>query len=70
MALGPLVARHGQARVSLPGGCAIGARPIDQHLKGLEAMGAKIKLDREGHLYGTVSGSGIEWSYWASRQQE
>jgi UDP-N-acetylglucosamine 1-carboxyvinyltransferase len=41
---GPLVARHGEAIVSLPGGCAIGARPIDQHLKGLEAMGAKITL--------------------------
>jgi UDP-N-acetylglucosamine 1-carboxyvinyltransferase len=45
LALGPLVARHGRARVSLPGGCAIGARPIDQHLKGLEAMGAKITLE-------------------------
>jgi UDP-N-acetylglucosamine 1-carboxyvinyltransferase len=44
LVLGPLVARFGQARVSLPGGCAIGARPIDQHLKGLEAMGAKITL--------------------------
>jgi UDP-N-acetylglucosamine 1-carboxyvinyltransferase len=44
LVLGPLVARHGRARVSLPGGCAIGARPIDQHLKGLEAMGAKISL--------------------------
>ncbi len=44
LVLGPLVARHGRARVSLPGGCAIGARPIDQHLKGLEAMGAKITL--------------------------
>jgi UDP-N-acetylglucosamine 1-carboxyvinyltransferase len=42
--LGPLVARYGRARVSLPGGCAIGARPIDQHLKGLAAMGAKIEL--------------------------
>jgi UDP-N-acetylglucosamine 1-carboxyvinyltransferase len=42
--LGPLTARYGRARVSLPGGCAIGARPIDQHLKGLEAMGAKIEL--------------------------
>jgi len=40
LVLGPLVARYGRARVSLPGGCAIGARPIDQHLKGLEAMGA------------------------------
>ena len=45
LVLGPLVARYGQARVSLPGGCAIGARPIDQHLKGLEAMGAKVTLD-------------------------
>src|SRR5215470_12214567 len=44
LVLGPLVARFGHARVSLPGGCAIGARPIDQHLKGLEAMGAKISL--------------------------
>ena len=42
--LGPLTARFGRARVSLPGGCAIGARPIDQHLKGLAAMGAKIEL--------------------------
>jgi UDP-N-acetylglucosamine 1-carboxyvinyltransferase len=44
LVLGPLVARYGHARVSLPGGCAIGARPIDQHLKGLEALGAKIDL--------------------------
>ncbi len=45
LVLGPLVARYGKARVSLPGGCAIGARPIDQHLKGLEALGAKITLE-------------------------
>ena len=45
LVLGPLVARHGQAIVSLPGGCAIGARPIDQHLKGLSAMGARIELE-------------------------
>ena len=44
LVLGPLTARHGRARVSLPGGCAIGARPIDQHLSGLAAMGAKIEL--------------------------
>ena len=44
LVLGPLVARYGKARVSLPGGCAIGARPIDQHLKGLEAMGAHVTL--------------------------
>ncbi|HVK86362.1 MAG TPA: UDP-N-acetylglucosamine 1-carboxyvinyltransferase [Kofleriaceae bacterium] len=46
LVLGPLVARYGRARVSLPGGCAIGARPIDQHLKGLQALGAKVSLDR------------------------
>ncbi len=45
LVLGPLVARFGRAKVSLPGGCAIGARPIDQHLKGLEAMGAQIILE-------------------------
>jgi UDP-N-acetylglucosamine 1-carboxyvinyltransferase len=45
LVLGPLVARYGEARVSLPGGCAIGARPIDQHLKGLEAMGATVQLE-------------------------
>ncbi len=45
LVLGPLLARHGRARVSLPGGCAIGARPIDLHLKALEAMGAIIDLD-------------------------
>jgi UDP-N-acetylglucosamine 1-carboxyvinyltransferase len=44
LVLGPLMAREGRADVSLPGGCAIGARPIDQHLKGLEAMGASIEL--------------------------
>jgi len=42
--MGPLLARYGRARVSLPGGCAIGARPIDQHLKGLAALGAEIEL--------------------------
>ncbi|MEZ4219532.1 MAG: UDP-N-acetylglucosamine 1-carboxyvinyltransferase [Polyangiaceae bacterium] len=45
LVLGPLVARYGKARVSLPGGCAIGARPIDQHLKGLEALGATISVE-------------------------
>jgi UDP-N-acetylglucosamine 1-carboxyvinyltransferase len=45
LVLGPIVARHGRARVSLPGGCAIGTRPVDLHLKGLEAMGAVITLD-------------------------
>ena len=49
MVLGPLVTRFGKAQVSLPGGCAIGARPIDQHLKGLEAMGAEISLE-DGYI--------------------
>ena len=44
LVLGPLVARYGRAKVSLPGGCAIGERPVDQHLKGLEALGAKITV--------------------------
>ncbi len=59
--LGPLLARHGRARVSLPGGCAIGARPVDFHIQGLEAMGAKIALeggyviaDSNGGLEGTT----------------
>ena len=46
LVLGPLVARLGEARVSLPGGCAIGLRPVDQHLKGLQAMGASIRMEQ------------------------
>ena len=58
LALGPLLARCGEARVSLPGGCAIGLRPVDQHVKGLEAMGAAIDLTHgyihaKGRLRGT-----------------
>ncbi len=45
LCLGPLIGRFGRARVSLPGGCAIGTRPIDQHLKGLEKLGAKVQID-------------------------
>ena len=45
LALGPLLARFGRAKVSLPGGCAIGSRPVDQHIKGLQAMGAEITVD-------------------------
>jgi UDP-N-acetylglucosamine 1-carboxyvinyltransferase len=45
LVLGPLLARFGEARVSLPGGCAIGARPVDQHIKGLQAMGAEINIE-------------------------
>jgi UDP-N-acetylglucosamine 1-carboxyvinyltransferase len=46
LVLGPLVARFGRARVSLPGGCAIGARPVDQHIKGLQALGAEIRIEQ------------------------
>ena len=46
LALGPLLARFGHARVSLPGGCAIGSRPVDQHIKGLQAMGAEITVEQ------------------------
>jgi UDP-N-acetylglucosamine 1-carboxyvinyltransferase len=45
LVLGPLVARFGEAKVSLPGGCAIGSRPVDQHIKGLQAMGAEISIE-------------------------
>jgi len=51
LVLGPLTARCGEARVSLPGGCAIGLRPVDQHIKGLQAMGAELTID---HGYITV----------------
>ncbi len=53
LVLGPLLARLGKAKVSLPGGCAIGARPLDLHIRGLEAMGAEIKLEK-GYIYGSV----------------
>ena len=55
LALGPLTARFGRAKVSMPGGCAIGERPIDQHLKGLAALGGKIHLD---HGYVAVDATG------------
>ncbi|MEK6244335.1 MAG: UDP-N-acetylglucosamine 1-carboxyvinyltransferase [Pseudomonadota bacterium] len=54
LVLGPLLARCGQARVSLPGGCAIGARPVDQHLKGLQAMGATIAIE-QGYMNARAS---------------
>jgi UDP-N-acetylglucosamine 1-carboxyvinyltransferase len=53
LALGPLVARCGRAKVSLPGGCGIGARPVDQHIKGLLAMGAKIEIEH-GYMNATA----------------
>ncbi len=55
LVLGPLLARAGEARVSLPGGCSIGTRPIDLHLKGLEQLGAKITLDG-GYVHAQVKG--------------
>jgi len=55
LVLGPLLARYGQAVVSLPGGCAIGARPVDLHLKALEAMGAEMEL-REGYVHAKAPG--------------
>ena len=55
LVLGPLLARCREARVSLPGGCAIGTRPVDLHLKGLEAMGAQIDLD-SGYINATAPG--------------
>ncbi len=54
LVLGPLVARGGEARVSLPGGCAIGARPVDQHIKGLQAMGAEVKVE-QGYVHAKAS---------------
>ncbi len=55
LVLGPMLAREGQAVVSLPGGCAIGARPVDLHLRGLEALGAKLDL-RDGYVHATANG--------------
>jgi UDP-N-acetylglucosamine 1-carboxyvinyltransferase len=64
--LGPLLARTGQAKVSLPGGCTIGARPVDLHLKALEALGARIDL-HEGYVYaqapGGLKGGHIEFPF-------
>ena len=55
LALGPLVARFGEAQVSLPGGCAIGARPVDIHIQGLERMGAVINVEN-GYINAKVNG--------------
>lgn len=57
LVLGPLLARFGEAKVSLPGGCAIGARPVDQHIKGMRALGAEIDIE-EGYIHakGKLSG--------------
>jgi len=58
LVLGPLLARAGQAVVSLPGGCAIGARPVDLHLKALEAMGAELDL-RDGYVHAKAPSGGL-----------
>lgn len=55
LVLGPLLARYGEAKVSLPGGCAIGSRPVDQHLKALEALGAQIVVEA-GYVYAKKAG--------------
>ena len=55
LVLGPLLSRYGEANVSFPGGCAIGSRPVDLHLRGLEAMGATIEID-EGYIKARSSG--------------
>lgn len=57
--LGPLLARHGQAKVSLPGGCAIGTRPVDLHLKALRAMGADIEV-KHGYIKATTHGKRLK----------
>ena len=57
LVLGPLVARTGEARVSLPGGCAIGARPVDQHIKGLIAMGAEVTVEH-GYVHARAQAPG------------
>ncbi|MDM5190910.1 UDP-N-acetylglucosamine 1-carboxyvinyltransferase [Bacillus sp. DX4.1] len=62
LVMGPLLARNGRARIALPGGCAIGSRPIDQHLKGFEAMGAKVKVGNgfvEAYVDGQLQGAKI-----------
>ncbi|MDO6586879.1 UDP-N-acetylglucosamine 1-carboxyvinyltransferase [Salipiger sp. 1_MG-2023] len=58
LVLGPLLARHGEAQVSLPGGCAIGARPVDLHLRALEALGAELDL-REGYVHAKAPIGGL-----------
>ncbi len=66
LVLGPLLARAGEARVSLPGGCAIGTRPVDLHLKGLEQMGARFNLDAgyiDGRIEGRLRGANIVFPF-------
>lgn len=58
LVLGPLLARIGRAKVSLPGGCAIGSRPVDQHLKGLKELGARLEVEH-GYVYGELGAEGL-----------
>lgn len=58
LVLGPLLARVGRAKVSLPGGCAIGSRPVDQHLKGLKELGADLEVEH-GYVIGETTGEGL-----------
>ncbi|MBN8516916.1 MAG: UDP-N-acetylglucosamine 1-carboxyvinyltransferase [Candidatus Accumulibacter phosphatis] len=62
LVLGPLLARHGEARVSLPGGCAIGARPVEQHIKGLQAMGARIHVEH-GYIHAKSGAGGLRGAH-------
>ena len=61
LVLGPLLAKHGEAKVSLPGGCAIGSRPVDIHIKGLELMGAKIIIDK-GYISASTANLPNKWT--------
>jgi UDP-N-acetylglucosamine 1-carboxyvinyltransferase len=71
LVLGPMLARDGHAIVSLPGGCAIGARPVDLHLQALEAMGAELEL-KEGYVHARAPGGGARLPFplclWAPRK--
>ena len=76
LVMGPLLARFGEAEVSLPGGCAIGARPVDQHLKGFQALGAEIVLE-DGYVRaacdGRLKGANVEMEMghrWRHRERD
>ena len=64
LVLGPLLARFGEAEVSLPGGCAIGSRPVDQHLKGMEALGANITL-KNGYVFAKTPNARLKGGHYA-----
>lgn len=64
LVLGPILAKFGEAEVSLPGGCAIGSRPVDQHLLGMEALGAKIKIEN-GYVHASVNGGRLKANHHA-----